>query len=70
MGPWDDPWTGKWDEPIQAPLGGDDLLGKSTGKLHISWEKRWFPEDFPLNQTIVEVSCIWIVPLTTSKFNI
>ena len=26
--------------------------GKSTGKPHISWENRWFPVDFPLNQSI------------------
>jgi len=26
--------------------------GKSTGKLHLSWEKPWFPEDVSLNQAI------------------
>ena len=28
------------------------LLGKITGKFHISWEDLWFPVDFPLSQPI------------------
>ena len=30
----------------------DWFKGKITGKSHISWENRWFPVDFPLNQPI------------------
>ena len=30
----------------------DWFKGKFTGKPHISWENRWFPVDFPLNQSI------------------
>ena len=30
----------------------DWFKGKFTGKPHIYWENRWFPVDFPLNQSI------------------
>ena len=30
----------------------DISLGWFKGKPHISWEKPWFPVDFPLNQSI------------------
>ena len=33
------------------------LLGKITGKSHLSWENRWFPVDFPLNQPIDWTHC-------------
>ena len=29
----------------------DWFKGKSTGKPHVSWENRWFPVNFPLNQS-------------------
>ena len=36
--------------PLQ--LIADWLKGTSTGSYHLSWEKAWFPLDFPLNQFI------------------
>ena len=30
----------------------DWFKGNFTGKPHIYWENRWFPADFPLNQSI------------------
>ena len=30
----------------------DWFRGKMTGNLHSSWENRWFPGDFPLNQFV------------------
>ena len=30
----------------------DWFKGKFTGNPHIYWENLWFPEDFPLNQSI------------------
>jgi len=43
--------------------------GKSTGKPHISWENRWFPVDFPLNQSIEKniAGHLHIVILTSLK---
>ena len=36
----------KWDTSL------DWFKGKFTGKPHMKWENRWFPVDFPLNQSI------------------
>ena len=36
-------------EPENQHVNG--LVGKSAGKPHISWENRWFPVNFPLNQS-------------------
>ena len=32
-------------------LSLDWFKGKYAGKPHMSWEKQWFPVDFPLNQS-------------------
>jgi hypothetical protein len=33
-------------------LAMDWFKGNFTGKPYISWDKLWFPVDFPLNQSI------------------
>jgi hypothetical protein len=34
----------------------DWFKGKFTGKTHIYWENLWFPVDFPLNQSIDDIT--------------
>ena len=34
----------------------DWFKGKFTGKPYISWENLWFPVDFPLNQSIDNIT--------------
>ena len=41
-----------WPKSTRFVVSMDWLKGKITGKPHISWENRWFPVDFPLNQSI------------------
>ena len=36
---------------IESRLSLDWFKGKIMGNTHISWEKPWFPVDFPLNQS-------------------
>ena len=42
-------WAKTWSQPRESM---DWFKGKFTGKPHIYWENRWFPVDFPLNQSI------------------
>ena len=45
------PTLDSYPKKIPRPSSLDWFKGKIMGTTHISWEKLWFPVDFPLNQS-------------------